>query len=212
MNIKNFLKTVVSGVATAGLLLTVGCSTPQPGIKKIAAGQEHSGFLKDYGDLKPNPDLDAEALTFVNRDAQKNLRAYLAIMVDPIDTYVSTDVDASKVSESSRQAVANYFRHALVKAVSHSFPVVDEPGPLVLRLRAALVGIDVGGAVNASDLPEGAKALPHAINIGKVAVEMELVDSETGERIAARVDEAYLGQGADVGSERFSRVALLARM
>jgi hypothetical protein len=40
----------------------------------------------------------------------------------------------------------------------------------------------------------------------KVSVEMELVDSETGERIAAAVDKATLGAGAEVGSENFSRL------
>jgi hypothetical protein len=40
----------------------------------------------------------------------------------------------------------------------------------------------------------------------KVSVEMELADSETGERIAAAVDKATLGAGADVGSENFSRL------
>jgi len=38
-------------------------------------------------------------------------------------------------------------------------------------------------------------------------VEMELVDSVTGERVAAMVDRTKLGEGAEVGSENFSRVA-----
>jgi hypothetical protein len=44
-----------------------------------------------------------------------------------------------------------------------------------------------------------------ALNIGKVGVEMELVDSETGERIAAAVDRANLGAGAEVGDGNLSR-------
>jgi len=36
-------------------------------------------------------------------------------------------------------------------------------------------------------------------------VEMELVDSETGEQIAAAVDKRNLGEGAVVGSVNFSR-------
>jgi hypothetical protein len=39
---------------------------------------------------------------------------------------------------------------------------------------------------------------------------MELVDSVTGERIAAMVDKAALGAGAEVGAQQFSRVAKFA--
>ncbi len=131
-------------------------------------------------------------------------------MVDPIEIYIATNADENKVPESSRTAVANYFRYALTKAVSDAYPVVDAPGPLVLRLRAALIGIDSGGAVAANDLPADSKPLAQALNIGKVGVEMELVDSETGERVAAMVDKATLGAGAEVGAEQFSRVEKFA--
>lgn len=203
----------VFGYLAFGLLLsitTTACSKSQPAVKRIAAGQEFSGFLKDYAALKANPNLDANAVTYVSADAQKNLRGYLAIMVDPIDIYIATDADESKVPESSRTAVANYFRYALTKAVSDAYPIVDEPGPLVLRLRSALIGVDVGGAVAAGDVPTDSKPLAQALNIGKVGVEMELVDSLTGERVAAMVDKATLGAGAEVGAEQFSRVEKFA--
>lgn len=78
---------------------------------------------------------------------------------------------------------------------------MDKPGPLVLRLRAAVVGVDFGDAV--SDADQGAdktKAISHKLNIGKVRVEMELVDSETGEQIAALVDKENLGANAEITS------------
>src|SRR5262247_992749 len=88
------------------LALAMACSkAPKPaaetktGVKKIPAGQEFSGFLKDYSALKPNPKVDSDALTYVNADERKNLRSYFAIIVDPIEAYVSTDADASKIPE-----------------------------------------------------------------------------------------------------------------
>ena len=95
-----------------------------------------------------------------------------------------------------------------LKAVSDACPVVDQPGPLVLRLRSALVGVDFGGQVTAAD--QGAdkeKALVYTVNIGKVQVEMELLDSETGDQIAALVDKETLGQGAEIGSPNLAREA-----
>ena len=209
-------KTVAGCLALAFLAMTVGCSqapkpaSVEPAVKRIAAGQEFSGFLKDYSALKPNPNLEGDALTYASADAQKNLRSYLAIVVDPIEVYIATDADEGKVSEASRKALTNYFEHALKNAVSDAFPVVEASGPLTLRLRAALVGVDVGGEVAAGDLPADIKPFERALNIGKLGVEMELVDSETGERIAAMVDRSNLGAGAEVGAENFSRLEKFA--
>ena len=213
-----FWKTGFGCLAVTLLLaMMVGCSQApkptvdtKPAVKKIPAGQEFSGFLKDYSALKPNPNLEGNALTYVSTDAQKNLRGYFAIVVDPIEVYIATDADASKVPEASRKALTNYFQHALTKAVSDAFPVVDAAGPLTLRLRAALVGVDVGGAVAAGDAPADAQPLERALNIGKMGVEMELVDSQTGERIAAAVDRTNLGAGAEVGAVNFSRLEKFA--
>ena len=210
------LKTVACSLAVVFLAMTLGCSQAakptagtKPGLNKIPAGQEFSGFLKDYSALKPSPNFE-DALTYVSTDALKNLRSYFAIVVDPIEVYISTDVDEGKVSEASRKALTTYFAHALKMAVSDAFPVVEAPGPLTLRLRAALVGVDVGGTVPAGDLPADVGPLDRVLNIGKLRVEMELVDSETGERIAAMVDRANLGAGAEVGAEYFSRLERFA--
>jgi hypothetical protein len=177
------------------------------GLKRVEPGKEFSGFLQDYSNFKPNEKLGGDALTYVNPDKMKSLHRYVAIIVDPVQVYVSSTADPSLIPDSGRGAVAKYFEHALVDAVSDAFPVVDAPGPLVLRLRAAIVGIDLGGKVAPLNDPAMvAKPMDRAIVLEKVSVEMELVDSETGERIAAAIDKATLGAGAEVGSENFSRV------
>jgi hypothetical protein len=175
-------------------------------LKRVAAGQEYSGFLKDYSQLKPNPSLDGTALTFTTTDALKNVHRYIGVIVDPVEVYLSSDADSSKLPPKAGVAAANYFRKALINAVSGAFPVVDQPGPLVLRLRAAIVGIDAGNEIPASDRSEDPnEAMNRAANITKVSTEMELLDSETGEQIAAMVDRANLGAGAEIGAVHFSR-------
>jgi len=175
-------------------------------LKKMPAGKEFSGFLKDYSNLKPNPNLDGTALTFVSNDAQKNLHRYIAVIVDPVQVYLASDVDESKLPDKARGVGARYFHKALEGAVSSAFPIVSQPGPLVLRLRSAIVGVDVGGEVPAADKAAAAdNALDRTVNIGKVAVEMELVDSQTGEQIASMVDRETLGSGAEIGAVNFSR-------
>ncbi len=175
-------------------------------LKKMPAGKEFSGFLKDYSQLKPNPNMDGNALTFVNADEKKNLHKYIVMIVDPVQVYLASDADESKLPEKARGVGARYFHSALVEAVSSAFPVVDQPGPLVLRLRTAIIGVDIGSQIAAADKPANAEeALDHGINIGKVGVEMELVDSQTGEQIAAMVDRENLGSGTEIGSVNFSR-------
>jgi len=193
-----FLGIVVLLVAGAGS----GCTQQQPpqppGVKRIPAGQEFSGFLKDYSKLKPSPKFEGNALVYINTDAQKNLHKYIGVIVDPVEVYLASDADAAKIDEKNRAAAARYFQHALMTAVSTAYPVVEEKGPLVLRLRSALIGVDVGKEIGAAD-PSQAGA--RAMNIGKVGVEMELLDSESGEQIAASVDRTTLGEGAEVAGD-----------
>ena len=134
-------------VAVSLLALTVACSEAPStsGVKKMQPGEEFSGFLGDYSELKPNTNMEGAMLTYLNPDAMKSLRRYVACIVDPVEVYVSTDADESSIPEMGREAVANYFQHALALAVSDAYPVVDSPGPLVLRVRAAVVGWGASG-------------------------------------------------------------------
>lgn len=197
------LKSAVLGTTAALLLLTAaGCSQTQtPKVKKIAAGAENSGFLKDYSKLKPVAGMDEMARGYAATDAKKNLHKYIAVVVDPVDIYLASDADDAKLTETARSAATEYFRAALVKSVSDAFPVVDKEGPLVLRLRSAVVGVDFGGEVAPADkAADVEKGLTYSLNIGKVRVEMELLDSESGDQIAALVDQENLGEGAEIGS------------
>ena len=189
-----------------GFAMAAACSRPQSTaeLKQMPAGKEYSGFLSSYANLKPNPNFE-NTVSYVKPDEAKNIHKYIAVIVDPVELYVSTDADVSKMPDRGRTALVEYFQHAIKEAVWDAFPIMMEPGPLVLRLRTALIGVDVGAEIPAGDKSKEDGALERMVNIGKVGVEMELVDSETGEQIAAAVDRQNLGQGASVGSASFSR-------
>jgi hypothetical protein len=99
----DILLKIVACCLVAGLVaMMMGCTQAtkptaerKPAVRKIPAGQEFSGFLKDYSALKPHPEMES-ALTYASTDAQKNLRSYFAIVVDPIEVYVATDVDEGR--------------------------------------------------------------------------------------------------------------------
>ena len=176
-------------------------------VKRLPAGSENAGFLSDYSKLTPDPDMEGEFLSYVNPEEMKDLHRYLAIMVEPVEVFLDSDVDPSELPVNGATAAVEYFQYAIKSAVSDAFPIVQEPGPLVLRLRSALVGVDVGGEVAAAELTEEEAALTRAVIVTDVTVEFELVDSVSGEVIAAALDKAHLGEAAQIGATHFSRMA-----
>lgn len=204
---------LASAFSLAILVATLaGCSRePQPQapptsvLKKMAPGAEFAGFLKDYSKLQPSPRFES-TLVYVKQDDAQNIHKYCAAIIEPVQLYVATNADPSKIPDRGGIALAAYFQNAITRAVEAAFPVVQEPGPLVLRMRIALIGVDVGGEIGADQKQPGvAEALARMVDIGKVGVEMEMIDSMTGEQIAAAVDRKNLGAGAVIGSATFSR-------
>jgi Protein of unknown function (DUF3313) len=170
----------------------------------MPAGQEFSGFLSSYANLKPNPNFE-NTKSYISGDPDKNIHRYVAMIVDPPVIYASADAPGSAAPEGGMAALREYFRDAVTNAVDHAFPLVQSSGPLVLRLRSAIVGIDVGQLAQAD--PKNPDTLGRDLELGKVGVEMELVDSETGEQIAATVDRQNLAENAAGGSVASTREA-----
>ena len=157
----------------AAVLMTLfSCSRPasQQSVRRMPAGQEFSGYLSTYANLKANPEFDS-TVSYVSQDPVKNIHKYVAVIVEPPVVYIATDTDEKALPDRGRTALAEYFQHAITDAVEDAFPIVQTSGPLVLRLRSAIVGVDVGQAVPADQKDE--KSLERPINIGKVGVEME---------------------------------------
>ena len=205
------LRTYIEKFVYIALVATLaGCSRKpdQTALKRLEPGAQFAGFLSDYKNLKTNPNFE-DTLSYVKQDEVKNIHKYIAIIVDPVEIYVATNADPSKMPDRGRTALAEYFQNAIVRSVGDAFPTVQQPGPLVLRLRTALIGVDVGPTL-AADPNASPEALARVVDIGKVGVEMEMVDTTTGEQIAAAVDRQNLGSGAIVGSANFSRDAKFA--
>jgi len=168
----------------------------------MPAGQEFSGFLSTYGNLKPNLEFE-NTVSYVLQDPVKNIHKYVAVIVEPPVVYLASDADVKALPDRGRVALTQYYQHAITEALEDAFPIVQASGPLVLRLRSAIIGVDVGPVAPVD--PKDEKSLDRAVNIGKVGTEVEFVDSETGQQIAAAVDRQNLGEGAMVGSVEFSR-------
>ena len=72
----------------AGKILVALISLSAVGVLAGGAGQKagHTGFLKNYAQLKPDPKVDG-ALRYVN--PKRNLKQYDRFLIDPIAVYLA---------------------------------------------------------------------------------------------------------------------------
>lgn len=134
------------------------------------------GFLSDYSHLRPETELRSRYWPPDNRLAQ-----YSQFIVDPVPVYLDDETrtrlgqDAAVLAELSQ-----HMHDTMVRALEPRYPVAGvTPGPATGRIRMALTHLSRGGPFEA----------------GAVAIEAELLDSQTGEQILA-LRELRDGTGA----------------
>ena len=195
-------------VLLIGLLLA-GCArtaAPEPNIIQRAQGEKPApppptGFLgNDYSLLTPpTAGSDQEAmLRYVNPNA--NWSSYNKIMIAPVTYWAADD---SKVSAADQQALCNYMYTVLVKDLGKNFVIVDQPGPGVIKVSAALTDATTAtpGLRSVSVLVPQARALSvikmaatgtYAF-VGSAQGALKLNDSTSGQLLAAAVDKRVGG-------------------
>jgi hypothetical protein len=128
-----------------------------------------------------------------------SLKGYDKLIIDPITLWADRTKGQRSLSSGDRHAVVNYFHVVLHKKLAQDYKIVHQAGPGVLRLRVAItdakasnVTLDtistiVPQMLLVSSVKELVTGTPSFV--GSVAVEAELLDSATGERLAAAVDK-----------------------
>lgn len=170
------------------LALAVGCSSKSK--------PTESGFLPDYAKLKPvanQPEARMWAAPGVS------LSNYDQVIVDSVQLRLpaeKTKVKAEEVREL--QALTVYFRNVIVQALKDRYPVVDVPGQRTLRIRSAIS--DVVRASPVRNVMTSVLPIGIVLNLGsemfsgkgmgvaEVAIEIEALDSLTGQSLAAFTD------------------------
>lgn len=130
------------------------------------------------------------------RDAKADLTKYKAFIVEP--TVVSTDPAGKwgKLSDADKQKYADMLTTALKAELTKSYSVVDQKGPGVGVIRLTLLGVK---AASAAALVTKVTPIGFALTSvksmagkpgsfsGSAQVAFELMDSESGELVAAAV-------------------------
>ena len=176
--------------------LLAGCSASS--IKDV----QKSVFLHDYSQLEPG-DNDQASLVYIKPGL--DLSAYNKIMFDKMLVLLHDNSD-SWVDPAILKGLTDYYQQALINAVEGKYEVVDQPGPGVLWVRVAITQVKPSKPVAntlSTILPvgwavAGATKVASGENLGtgEATSELEVLDSLTGERLAAAVDQRQGGKGA----------------
>ncbi len=173
------------------LFMIPACQTSQP-ISHV----EPSGFLGDYSQLKPGSP-DDPALVYRNPDA--DLKKYDKYILDPVKIWYTDDNSLKDIPKEDLHHFALLLKVKVIEALRReNFSRVHKPGPGVLRIRTALTEAEKSNVyldIFSTIAPQGrilssGKKLASGTHsfVGKAGMEGELLDAETGERLAAMVD------------------------
>ncbi|HSE04817.1 MAG TPA: DUF3313 domain-containing protein [Methylomirabilota bacterium] len=151
------------------------------GLGGCAPKSGFSGFLGDYSKLERDAFLD-NSLAYTN--PTKDLKQYTKFMLDPVVVHFAADAEGVAIDPADLKMLADYWRDEAVKALSRHYTIVTEPGPGVLRVRAAITGIKKSAPL--ASIRPGTRTPD--IGLGGASMEAEGLDAQTGERVTAVVD------------------------
>lgn len=159
----------------------------------IADGK-YSGFLEDYSGLTPDADRPG---ALIYRKPGVDLGKYGKIALTPVEIWYSPESEYRGISPDNLKLISDSFRALLVRHLEPDYPVVDSGGPDVLGVRIAVADVKTRkkGRTILNFTPAGfalytLKDIAGAnVILDDATVEVELIDSVSGERLGALVDQ-----------------------
>lgn len=153
---------------------------------KQISDKDFSGWLDDYDSLEFNEAKNS--FVFFNEEARGK---YNKVLLESVAVY-SMNAKADKVMATK---ATDYMRDGVLKVLAQRDILATEPGPDVLRYSMAITGVEKSkdelkahNLIPVSALFRGAQEVAGKVSTYIDAMfEAELVDSETGERVAATV-------------------------
>jgi Protein of unknown function (DUF3313) len=165
--------------------------------EQASDSREVSGFLGDYSGLVP--DAKNGDLLIYEKDTSV-LKKYNKIIFDPVTIYLLPQAQDRGIDPDDLERLAKYFHDAVTDELTKSgrYEIVTTPGPDVLELNIAITNVEpTGGKKNAAvkgaaaaatvGVAPGASLLVPRLSVGRVGIEGEMLDSTSGERMAAFV-------------------------
>ncbi len=165
--------------------------------------EEHrySGFLGNYKNFKViNPKTNAEVWIKPPHQDFKFLKKYNSVVLSPIEIWMDPS-SYRGIDPNELKLITDYFFKSLLMTLDTDYSIVEKSGPNVMNIRIAITGVQkkkpnnlkvinllpvklAWEAGNAAYRRVAGKQL----DIYSASLELEILDSESGERLAAAVD------------------------
>jgi hypothetical protein len=178
-------------LALLALFALLACTTGDP-----VRGVAPAGFLKDYSELHRGVG-EHELLVFI--DPRANFSHYDRAMLDPITIWQAEDTGLGDVPREQLQHLTDFLEAALRGQIAQAFELVDRPGSDTLRIRVAISQAPrsqrVMDVVSRRPAPTRSLSNPGELATGTrhlvdaAALEVEILDSLSDQRMLAAVDE-----------------------
>jgi hypothetical protein len=182
----NVMKVMTFGIVSICLLL----ASAGPAV----SGEQYSGFLENYPAFEADSDRKG---ALIYKKPGTELKAYTKIMIDPIEIWYAPDSKYKGIKPDDLKTLADTFLAAIVEELEPDYPVVSKPGPGVLGIRLAITNVyakkkkrGLLGYTPIGFVATTAKnlAVGPGISLVDATIEVEMLDSQTNERLGALID------------------------
>jgi hypothetical protein len=194
---------------TARVALAIGAALFGAGCGSGDEGPvERSAFLGDVSGLEPGKG-DEPSLLYISPSA--DFSAYEYVVIDPVTVWHASGSSPDRLPGVELRALAERFESSIRTAMRASiFEVVEEPRAGALRIRAALT--DGGRGQTKLDLARAHGVIADTTgNLGadtlaflRGALELEVVDAVSGERLAAAIDDRLVAAPGEEAGDRLA--------
>jgi hypothetical protein len=187
-------------------LITVGllASTLNIGNTCAADAPTTSSFINDIPALHSTTLLDGLYLWEASDTAPSE---YDRFVIEAIEIFIHPESDYQGIDPVEFLTITDALRIHLIDALEPRYPVVNKPGPGIALVRIAITGVKLkkrgdlitdpfyrktiyGSAINRARTP--------VVQLGDASMEMEVLDSLTGKRIAVAIDPSAVRHGTEI--------------
>jgi len=158
----------------------------------LAAG---SDFIENMPALSADPDRPG-AMIWLKPGL--DVTSYTQVMIEPITIFISPDSEYQGLNADELKALTDGFTESMTKILEPEIPVVQQAGPGVLYVRAALTNVHLakkkrglfGYTPIGFVLTAAQDAAGKNISLKEAVLEFEVLDSQSSDRLGVLVDKA----------------------
>jgi len=158
-----------------------------------AVAPSQSGFFGGEVDFEKHP-RRSNVYRYIKKDM--DFGNYDQVKIAPVEIWLHPDSSYRGVQANTIKAISDQLRHIVIDALQEDYPVVNQAGKKTIGVRLAVTGVKLHKKKRSfiSYMPIGMAMaaiqddMLSRTTLSDAVIEAELIDSQTGERIAALVD------------------------